>query len=68
MISDQPPHRDLKVSDLHVRDLTLTELQLTPSSILLLRFEDEALNSASIDFSKNVVFNAIVQGPTSLHL
>jgi len=44
----QPPHRDLKVSDLHVRDLTLTELQLTPSSILLLRFEDEALNRSDV--------------------
>jgi len=44
----QPPHRDLKVSDPHVRDLTLTELHLTPSSVLLLRFEDEALNRSDI--------------------
>jgi tether containing UBX domain for GLUT4 len=34
----------LKVSDPKVRDLNLAELQLAPSSILLLRFEDEALN------------------------
>ncbi|KAJ2929362.1 hypothetical protein H1R20_g7732, partial [Candolleomyces eurysporus] len=39
-----PPIRDLKVSDPTVRDLSLVELQLAPSSILLLRFEDESLN------------------------
>jgi hypothetical protein len=39
-----PPKRDLKVSDPKVRDLSLTELQLAPSSVLLLRFEDDALN------------------------
>ncbi|KAJ6519288.1 hypothetical protein C8R45DRAFT_950870 [Mycena sanguinolenta] len=38
----QPPKRDLKVSDLSVRDLTLSELHLAPSSVLLLRFEDSA--------------------------
>ncbi|KAJ6584558.1 hypothetical protein B0H19DRAFT_1105553 [Mycena capillaripes] len=38
----QPPKRDLKVSDATVRDLTLAELQLAPSSVLLLRFEDSA--------------------------
>lgn len=44
--TDQPPKRDIKISDQQVRNLTLAELQLTPSSILLLRFEDEALNRA----------------------
>jgi len=44
----QPPNRDLKVSDLKVRDLSLTELQLTPSSMLLLRFEDQALNRSDV--------------------
>jgi len=44
----QPPNRDLKVSDLKVRDLTLTELHLSPSSMLLLRFEDESLNSSNV--------------------
>ncbi|KIK94221.1 hypothetical protein PAXRUDRAFT_828214 [Paxillus rubicundulus Ve08.2h10] len=39
-----PPKRDLKVSDPKVKDLTLAELQLAPSSVLLLRFEDETLN------------------------
>ncbi|KAF7340113.1 hypothetical protein MVEN_01929700 [Mycena venus] len=38
----QPPKRDLKVSDPTVRDLTLSELYLAPSSVLLLRFEDAA--------------------------
>lgn len=44
---DQPPKRDLKVSDPTVRDLSLAELQLAPSSVLLLRFEDDQLNRAS---------------------
>lgn len=34
------------MSDTTVRDLTLAELELAPSSILLLRFEDDALNRA----------------------
>ncbi|KAJ7141125.1 hypothetical protein C8R44DRAFT_762772 [Mycena epipterygia] len=38
----QPPKRDLKVSDPAVRDLTLADLYLAPSSVLLLRFEDAA--------------------------
>ncbi|KII89614.1 hypothetical protein PLICRDRAFT_39726 [Plicaturopsis crispa FD-325 SS-3] len=44
----QPPKRDLKVSDLAVRDLTLAELQLAPSSMLLLRFEDDSLNGSDV--------------------
>lgn len=44
----QPPKRDLKVSDLTVRDLSLAQLQLAPSSILLLRFEDESLNHSTV--------------------
>jgi len=43
-----PPKRDLKVSDPKVRDLTLAELQLAPSSVLLLRFEDDALNRSDV--------------------
>ncbi|KAH7884572.1 hypothetical protein F5I97DRAFT_1929418 [Phlebopus sp. FC_14] len=43
-----PPKRDLKVSDPKVRDLTLAELQLAPSSVLLLRFEDETLNGNNV--------------------
>ena len=39
-----PPKRDLKVSDPNVRNLSLAELHLAPSSVLLLRFEDERLN------------------------
>jgi len=44
----QPPKRDLKVSDPKVRDLSLAQLQLAPSSILLLRFEDESLNGSEV--------------------
>lgn len=40
----QPPARELKVSDATVRDKTLMELQLAPSSVLLLRFLSNDLN------------------------
>ncbi|KAF4597416.1 hypothetical protein EYR40_007868 [Pleurotus pulmonarius] len=43
-----PPKRDLKVSDPKVRDLSLVDLQLAPSSVLLLRFEDESLNGTHV--------------------
>jgi tether containing UBX domain for GLUT4 len=48
-LDQSPPKRDFKVSDPKVRDLTLFELQLAPSSVLLLRFEDESLNSSSLE-------------------
>ncbi|KAH7912311.1 hypothetical protein BJ138DRAFT_1100361 [Hygrophoropsis aurantiaca] len=48
ILYQSPPKRDLKVSDPKVRDLTLAELQLAPSSVLLLRFEDESLNGSDI--------------------
>lgn len=44
--ASNPPPRDLKVSDPAVRDLTLAELGLAPSSVLHLRFVDDALNRA----------------------
>ncbi|KAI3604832.1 alveolar soft part sarcoma chromosome candidate 1-like [Moniliophthora roreri] len=44
----QPPRRDLKVSDVKVKNLSLAELQLAPSSVLLLRFEDESLNGTTV--------------------
>uniref|UniRef100_A0A8H7Y042 UBX domain-containing protein n=1 Tax=Psilocybe cubensis TaxID=181762 RepID=A0A8H7Y042_PSICU len=44
----QPPKRDLKVSDPTVRDQTLASLQLAPSSVLLLRFEDDKLNHVNV--------------------
>ncbi|CAE6425715.1 unnamed protein product [Rhizoctonia solani] len=40
----QPPARELKVSDAAVRDKSLLELQLAPSSVLLLRFLSDELN------------------------
>ncbi|KAF8958326.1 hypothetical protein BDZ97DRAFT_1668664 [Flammula alnicola] len=48
LCKSHPPRRDLKVSDPKVRDLNLAELQLAPSSVLLLRFEDEALNHMDV--------------------
>ncbi|KAK7051070.1 hypothetical protein VNI00_005182 [Paramarasmius palmivorus] len=44
----QPPRRDLKVSDVKVKNLSLVELQLAPSSVLLLRFEEESLNGTTV--------------------
>lgn len=48
ILYQSPPKRDLKVSDPDVRDLSLVQLQLAPSSILLLRFEDESLNGTNV--------------------
>ncbi|EJD48935.1 hypothetical protein AURDEDRAFT_59896 [Auricularia subglabra TFB-10046 SS5] len=43
-----PPMRELKNSDPTVRDLSLAQLQLAPSSVLFLRFEDDRLNHATV--------------------
>jgi len=48
ILYQSPPKRDLKVSDPAVRDITLADLQLAPSSILLLRFDDEKLNHSYV--------------------
>ncbi|OJA16472.1 hypothetical protein AZE42_06878 [Rhizopogon vesiculosus] len=48
ILYQSPPKRDLLVSDPNVRDLSLAELQLSPSSILLLRFTDESLNGTNV--------------------
>jgi len=48
VLSSNPPPRDLKVSDPAVRDLTLAELELAPSSVLLLRFLDDSLNRSDL--------------------
>jgi len=48
ILYQSPPKRDLKVSDPKVRDLTLSELSLAPSSIIMVRFEDESLNGSQV--------------------
>jgi len=48
VLSSSPPPRDLKVSDPIVRDLTLAELGLAPSSVLHLRFIDDELNRSDL--------------------
>ncbi|KAI0059190.1 hypothetical protein BV25DRAFT_1829229 [Artomyces pyxidatus] len=48
VLSQSPPLRELKVSDPKVRDLSLAELQLAPSSVLLLKFEDDSLNHSTV--------------------
>jgi len=56
-----PPKRDLKVSDPNVRDLTLAELSLAPSSVLLVRFEDESLNGSEVPapLSTHIISQAV---------
>ncbi|KAI0077264.1 hypothetical protein K474DRAFT_1661865 [Panus rudis PR-1116 ss-1] len=43
-----PPKRELKVSDPKVRDLSLFDLHLAPSSILHLKFLDDSLNHLDV--------------------
>ncbi|KAG8829913.1 hypothetical protein FRC17_005803 [Serendipita sp. 399] len=43
-----PPRRELKVSDPNVREKTLLQLQLAPSSVLMLSFFDESLNHNTV--------------------
>ncbi|KAL4244221.1 hypothetical protein ABKN59_010451 [Abortiporus biennis] len=43
-----PPKRELKVSDPDVKNLDLFELQLSPSSVLHIKFEDDNLNHLTI--------------------
>jgi len=43
-IDQSPPRRELKNSDPEVRDLSLAQLQLAPSSILLLNFLEPRFN------------------------
>jgi len=75
ILYQSPPKRDLKVSDPKVRNLSLAELQLAPSSVLLLRFEEESLNgsnvaaplvasvlSQAVDLPTPPQFNPIVKG------
>jgi len=42
-----PPRRDYKVSDPAIKPLTLAQLSFAPSTVLQLRFEDDALNSVN---------------------
>ncbi|KAH9848430.1 hypothetical protein C2E23DRAFT_434940 [Lenzites betulinus] len=45
----QPPKREYRVSDPKVRDLSLVELGLAPSSVLLLKFlDDDSLNHTDV--------------------
>ncbi|KAH9933666.1 uncharacterized protein BXZ73DRAFT_3856, partial [Epithele typhae] len=48
VLSDQPPKDELKVSDPKVRDLSLSELGLAPSSVLLIKFVDEEFNHPGV--------------------
>lgn len=41
---DQPPKRELKVSDPDVKPKTLAQLDLAPSSVLSIKFQTDAYN------------------------
>ena len=58
---DQLPNRELKVSDLAVRDLSLSKLDLAPRAVLQLRFLDEALNREyhSSTFTRAMIEHAL---------
>jgi tether containing UBX domain for GLUT4 len=43
-IDQSPPKRDLDMLNPAIRDLTLSELHLSPSSVVLIRFEEPSLN------------------------
>jgi len=47
-IVQTPPRREFKVSDPNVRDLSLAQLSLAPSSILYLNFLDAEFNDTSL--------------------
>ncbi|KAF9469041.1 hypothetical protein BDZ94DRAFT_1317593 [Collybia nuda] len=61
ILYQSPPKRDLRVSDPAVRNLSLSELHLAPSSILLLRFESDALNGSDVSapLRTSILLNAI---------
>ncbi|KAI0788072.1 hypothetical protein C8Q74DRAFT_653541 [Fomes fomentarius] len=44
VLYQSPPKREYKVSDPKVRDLTLAELDLSPSSVLMIKFDDDRFN------------------------
>ncbi|TBU52524.1 hypothetical protein BD310DRAFT_940046 [Dichomitus squalens] len=48
VLYQSPPKREYKVSDPAVRNLSLVELNFAPSSLLMLRFEDDNLNHPDV--------------------
>ncbi|KAI8969855.1 hypothetical protein BD414DRAFT_502364 [Trametes punicea] len=48
VLYQSPPKREYKVSDPKVRDLSLVELDLAPSSVLMIKFEDDRLNQSDV--------------------
>ncbi|KAI0353805.1 hypothetical protein OH77DRAFT_1406494 [Trametes cingulata] len=48
VLYQSPPKREYKVSDPKVRDLSLAELDLAPSSVLMIKFEDDRLNHQDV--------------------
>lgn len=47
-LPDQPPKRELKVSDPTIKDKSLVDLNLAPTSVLLVKFLDEKLNGSTV--------------------
>ncbi|KAI6025024.1 hypothetical protein PISMIDRAFT_673162 [Pisolithus microcarpus 441] len=48
ILYQSPPKREFRVSDPKIRAMSLAELQLAPSSVLLARFEDDSLNRSNV--------------------
>ncbi|KAI0749909.1 hypothetical protein C8Q80DRAFT_1314256 [Daedaleopsis nitida] len=48
VLYQSPPKREYKVSDPKVRDLTLAELDLAPSSVLMIKFDDDKFNHVGV--------------------
>ncbi|CAL1715722.1 unnamed protein product [Somion occarium] len=48
VIYQTPPKRELRVSDPNVRDLSLFDLHLAPSSVLHLKFMEDSLNHVDV--------------------
>jgi len=60
LFSDQsPPRRELKVSDPAVKNLSLFELELSPSSVLMISFFEESLNGTPFSWSRSSFTNVI---------
>jgi tether containing UBX domain for GLUT4 len=55
-----PPKREIKVSDPTVRDVSLYDLQLSPSSVLLIKFLDENLNRQYYPITKNILLQLLI--------
>ncbi|KAI0648842.1 hypothetical protein C8Q79DRAFT_478349 [Trametes meyenii] len=55
VLYQSPPKREYKVSDPKVRDLSLAELDFAPSSVLLIKFDDERFDHAPAPLDPSIL-------------